>query len=210
MSPIEIFKAGGYLMYPLTLTSLITLAIIIERLVNLRESRVLNREFVGAVNGLIERGSTGSALQMCRENPGVYSNIVGAGLEIASHGEVRAKEAVEDAGRHETASLKRYLSALGTIAAVSPLIGLLGTVIGMIVVFRTIAESGGGQAAALSTGIFQALITTATGLLIAIPALIAHNFFQQRAETIIGGLERASLRALHHLYMRSKDDAVSS
>ena len=122
-----------------------------------------------------------------------------AGLEIAHIGEAAAKEAVADAGRAETVRLKRYLATLGTVASVAPLMGLLGTVTGMISVFKTIAESGGGQAAELSSGISQALITTATGLLIAIPALVAHNYFQETADGIITDLEQESIRVLRGL-----------
>ncbi len=200
MSLIEIFQAGGFLMYPLLAAYLLTAALIIERALNLRESRVLNQNIVDRVTDLVEAGRPERAIQACRNNPCIFTNIVVAGLEISGKGEMRAKEAIEDAGRHETVKLKRYLNALGTIAAVAPLVGLLGTVTGMILVFRTIAETGGGQAAALSTGIFQALITTATGLLVAIPALIAHNFFQEKVEWIVTELERVSLRALHGLY----------
>ena len=200
MSFIEIFQAGGFLMYPLGAAYLLTAAFIIERALNLRESRILNQNLVNRVTDLVEAGRPERAIQACRNNPSIFTNIVVAGLEIAGKGELRAKEAIEDAGRHETVKLKRYLNALGTIAAVAPLVGLLGTVTGMILVFRTIAESGGGQAAALSTGIFQALITTATGLSVAIPALIAHNFFQEKVEGIVTELERVSLRALHGLY----------
>lgn len=200
MSLIEIFRAGGYLMYPLLLAYLLTLAIIIERALNLRASRVLNQSIVDRVTDLVEADRPGRAIQACRDNPCLFTNIVVAGLEVASKGEMRAKEAIEDAGRHETVKLKRYLKALSTVAEVAPLVGLLGTVTGMILVFRTIAQTGGGQAAALSTGIFQALITTAAGLAVAIPALIAHNFFQERVERIVTGLERASLRALRGLF----------
>ena len=111
-----------------------------------------------------------------------------------------AKEAVEAAGRHESTRLNRYLGTLGTVAGISPLLGLLGTVTGMIEVFNTIAEAGAGQAAQLSSGISQALITTATGLLIAIPALVAHNFFHEKADAIVADLEQESLRVLRGLY----------
>ena len=210
MSLIEIFMAGGFLMYPLLLAYLLTVAIIIERGLNLRESRVLNQHVVDHITDLVEAGRPERAIQACRDNPTIFTNIVVAGLEIAGRGEMRAKEAIEDAGRHETVKLKRYLNALGTVAAVAPLVGLLGTVTGMILVFRTIAQASGGQAAALSTGIFQALITTATGLLLAIPALIAHNFFQEKVEGMITGLELASLRALRGLFPASEESPAVS
>lgn len=209
MSLIEIFLAGGLLMYPLLAAYLLTAALIIERALNLRESRVLNQSIVDRVTDLVDTGRPERAILACRTHPCIFTNIVIAGLEISGKGEMRAKEAIEDAGRHETVKLKRYLNALGTIAAVAPLVGLLGTVTGMILVFRTIAETGGGQAAALSTGIFQALITTATGLSVAIPALIAHNFFQEKVEGIVTELERVSLRALYGLYPVQTDASMT-
>ena len=200
MTLIDVFDAGGSVMWPLLICSLIAIAIIIERLINLRFSRVLNPGIVERVTALAEGGSVSKATEVCRQNPGIYTNIVLAGLEIADRGELAVKESVEGAGRHETARLNRYLGTLGTIAGITPLLGLLGTVLGMIEVFNTIAETGAGQAAQLSSGISKALITTATGLLIAIPALVAHNFFREKAEAIVADLERESLRVMRGLY----------
>jgi biopolymer transport protein ExbB len=202
VSPIDIFKAGGPVMWPLLACSLIALAIILERAFNLRVSRILDPGVVERINGLAEGGRADRAVEACREHPGIFTNIVVAGLEMAARGETEAlaKEAVEDAGRHETARLNRYLGTLGTIVGISPLLGLLGTVLGMIEVFHTIAQTGGGQAAQLSGGISEALITTAAGLLIAIPALVAHSFYVEKAQVIVTDLERESLRALRGLY----------
>jgi biopolymer transport protein ExbB len=202
MSVIPIFKAGGPVMWPLLACSLVALAIIVERLINLRATRILRPAVVERVTGLAEGGRADRALAVCRENPGIFTNIVGAGLELAAKGEdaQRAKEAIEDAGRHETVRLNRYLGTLNTIVGISPLLGLLGTVTGMIDVFNTIARAGAGQAAQLSSGISQALITTATGLLIAIPALVTYNFFMEKAELMVTDLERASLRVLRGFY----------
>jgi biopolymer transport protein ExbB len=199
-SLIEVIESGGPIMWPLAACSLLTVAIIVERLINLRYSRVLNPGIVERVTALAEAGRTEKARAVCRENPGIYTNIVVAGLDLAHRGEAAAKEAVEAAGRHESARLNRYLGTLGTLAGISPLLGLLGTVTGMIEVFNTIAEAGAGQAAQLSSGISQALITTATGLFIAIPALVAHNFFSEKAEAIVTDLEQESLRVLRGLY----------
>jgi biopolymer transport protein ExbB len=176
----------------------VALAIIIERAINLRESRVLQPAIVERVSGLVEGGRADRALQACRQSPGIFTNIVSAGLEMAARGESGqiAKEAVEDAGRHESRKLQRYLGTLGTIVGISPLLGLLGTVTGMIEVFDTIALAGTGQAAQLSSGIAEALITTAAGLLIAIPALVAYNYFSEKADVIVTSLERESLRVL--------------
>ena len=207
MSLIDIFKSGGPIMWALAACSAVALAIILERAINLRASRILDPAVVERITGLAEGGRMDRALEACREHPGIYTNIVMAGLEVAGRGEVElaSKEAVEDAGRHESARLNRYLGTLSTIVGISPLLGLLGTVTGMIQVFDTIAKVGAGQAAQLSGGISQALITTATGLLIAIPSLVAHNHFHEKAQSIITDLERASLRVLRGLYDSHRD-----
>ncbi|HXV77516.1 MAG TPA: MotA/TolQ/ExbB proton channel family protein, partial [Candidatus Polarisedimenticolaceae bacterium] len=186
---MEIIRSGGPVMYPLLICSLLVVAIIVERAINLRASRVLTPTTVERIHGLVEGGRTDRAIEICRQSPGMFSSIMLPALELADRGEAAAKEAVEDAGRHETARLTRYLTALGTIAAVAPLLGLLGTVTGMIEVFRTIARSGVGQAAELSGGISQALVTTAFGLLIAIPALVGYNYFQSKVESMVTELE---------------------
>lgn len=208
---IEVFRSGGPVMWPLLICSLIAVAIVLERAFTLRASRILDPAIVERLSGLAEGGRADRALQFSRENPGLFSNIVGPGLELAAVGEREsvAKEAVEDAGRHQTVRLHRYLGTLGTIVGISPLLGLLGTVTGMINVFKTIAETGGGQAAQLSSGISQALITTATGLLIAIPALVAYNYFNEKAQSIVSDLERDSLRVLRG-YFRGARQLVDS
>ena len=104
MSFIEIFQAGGFLMYPLAAAYLLTAALIVERALNLRESRIMNQSVVDRVTDLVQAGRPERAIMACRENPSIFTNIVVAGLEIAGKGEVRAKEAIEDAGRHETVS----------------------------------------------------------------------------------------------------------
>ena len=200
MTWLEMIRAGGPVMYPLGVCSLLVLAILIERAINLRAAKFLDPGIVERVSALVEEGRIDRAIDVCRKQPGLFSNIVLAGLEVADRGEAVAREAVEDAGRHETARLSRYLNALGTMAAIAPLLGLLGTVLGMIDVFRIIAQGGGG-AAALSGGISEALITTAFGLIIAIPALVAYNVFQARVDGIVTDLERESLRVLRTLLL---------
>ena len=211
MSFIELFKAGGPAMWPLAICSLIALTITIERLFVLRQSRILQPTIVERMTGLAEGGRVDRALELCREQPGIFTNIVAPGLEraTAGDGESVAKEAVEDAGRHETGRLNRYLGTLGTIVGISPLLGLLGTVLGMIEVFKTIAEAGGSQAEQLSAGISQALVSTATGLLIAIPALVAYNYLTEKSESIVNALERDSLRVLRGFF-RGVADARAS
>ncbi|MDH3628468.1 MAG: MotA/TolQ/ExbB proton channel family protein [Acidobacteriota bacterium] len=210
MNFIELFNAGGPLMWPLAIASLLTLALIVDRAINLRASRILHPTVVERITGLLEGGRVDRAIEVCREHPGLFPSIVLAGLELVGKGEAAVKEAVENAGRHESSRLHRYLGAMATIAAVTPLMGLLGTVLGMIDVFQTIADQGAGQAASLSSGISQALITTASGLVVAIPALIAHNYFQEKADFLVGELERESLRMLRGLFGSERNSPSES
>jgi biopolymer transport protein ExbB len=205
MTFMEIFEAGGPIMWPLVLCSLIAVAIIIERAINLRGSRILNRTIVERISDLIVGDQLDRAIEICDENDGVFASIISAGLEMIARGgsQNAAKEAIENAGRHEAGRLNRYLGVLGTVVGISPLLGLLGTVTGMIQVFNTIAASGGG-ASELSGGISEALITTATGLLIAIPALVAYNYYRGKVETIVMVLEGASMRILRDFYQPVK------
>jgi biopolymer transport protein ExbB len=205
MTFIEIFEAGGPIMWPLAICSLVAVAIIIERAINLRGSRILNRTIVERISDLIVGDHLDRAIEICDENDGVFASIISAGLEMIARGgsQNAAKEAIENAGRHEAGRLNRYLGVLGTVVGISPLLGLLGTVTGMIQVFNTIAASGGG-ASELSGGISEALITTATGLLIAIPALVAYNYYRGKVETIVMVLEGASLRILRDFYQPVK------
>lgn len=200
MSLIEIFNAAGPVRWPLLACSLVAVAIIIERAINLRRSKILIPAIVERITGLVEGGRRDRALQVCRDNPGIYTHVVMAGLEQAPKGEAAAKEAVEDAGRYESTRLSRNLGALGTVVGISPLLGLLGTVLGMIEVFRVIADVGAGHANQLSNGISQALVSTAMGLSLAIPSLVAYNYFQGKVESIIADLESETLRVLRVMY----------
>ncbi|MEW5807528.1 MAG: MotA/TolQ/ExbB proton channel family protein [Acidobacteriota bacterium] len=197
---LEIFQKGGVVMYPLLLCSVAALAIIIERLVNLRKSRVLKDSNLDYLAALIDDGMISKALEVCRNHPGIFNNIVKAGLEHHHLGREDAKEAIMDAGRHEVPRLQRYLTTLGTIVGISPLLGLLGTVTGMMKLFKAIADVGTGQPGALSSGIYEALITTVAGLSIAIPSLVFYNYFQKKAEEVVIDLERNSIEILKKLF----------
>jgi biopolymer transport protein ExbB len=197
---LNLFQQGGWVMWPLLACSLLALAIIIERLINLRPNRFLPPDVTARIETLVEARAFSRALEMCRQHPGVYSNIILSALETALFGRDAMREAIEAAGRREIPHVSRYLSSLATIATVSPLMGLLGTVLGMIQVFTVVARQGLGQASSLSGGIAVALTTTAFGLIIAIPALIMHNVFNRRAESIILDVEARVLSLCNHLF----------
>ncbi|MDH5405883.1 MAG: MotA/TolQ/ExbB proton channel family protein [Candidatus Aminicenantes bacterium] len=196
MTLIEFLKAGGIVMIPLIFCSLLALAIIIEKLLNLRPAKIIDSKKFETIVTLIEGGMVDKAKEVCRKNPEIMGNMIGAVLENRHLERDEIKGILADVGRQEVSKLEKHLGILGTVAGVSPLLGLLGTVAGMIRVFKIIAVTGVGEAGALSGGISEALITTATGLSIAIPTLVMYNLFNDRAEKIILELENYSLKVM--------------
>lgn len=197
---LKVCKESWYVMVPLAVCSVLALAIIIEKLVNLRKRKIIDEDEIRTVGDLMERGLFDKVYDLCLTRPGVFNNLLKAALESRELSREDIKEAILDAGRQEVPKLERYLGILGTIASISPLLGLLGTVTGMIKVFRAISIYGVGSGANLSMGISEALITTVIGLSIAIPALFMYNYFTERAELIVLELEKQSIRFLNLIY----------
>lgn len=177
-----IFIKGGLMMFPLALLSILGLAVVIEKLLSLRGKKVLTQEIINCVESLNSTADIPMAIKICERHGSPLAHIVRAGLEEADAPVSDVRLVMEDTGRREIKRLERYLVVLETVAAASPLLGLLGTVLGMIKVFQVISVVGVGEAGLLSGGIAEALITTAFGLFIGIPALIAFNFFDSRVE----------------------------
>ncbi len=200
MNLLDLFRQGGWVMWPLLACSLLAVAIIIERLINLRPARFLPPVITTRIETLVEGRAIRRALELCRQQPDVFPNIILAALEAQPFGRDAMKEAIEAAGRREIPRVGRYLAALSTVVGVSPLLGLLGTVLGMIQVFTVVASQGLGQASSLSGGIAVALITTAFGLIIAIPTLVFHNMFSKRAETIVLDIESRVMSMTNRLF----------
>jgi biopolymer transport protein ExbB len=197
---LELLKSGGPVMYPLALCSIMAVAIVIEKLWNLRASKILGSESFETLVALIEGGRVDKAAEMCRRKPGIFYRIIGSGLDHHRYGRDEVKQAILDAGRQEVPRLSRYLGALGTIASIAPLLGLFGTVTGMIKVFRVIAALGVGHASDLAEGISEALITTASGLPIAIFSLVMYNYFSDQAESIVLEIEKRAIAITRHLF----------
>jgi biopolymer transport protein ExbB len=198
----EIFSElakGGIVMIPLFLGSVIALAIVIERAINLRAKKVIIPEIVTAVDGIRCAEDMRVAERICETHPGTFANVILPALRNQELNQEELKELIIDQGRQEVRTLERGLVGLETIAGVAPLLGLMGTVIGMIKVFNVISTEGLGQANVLSQGISEALITTVTGLAIGIPALIAYNFFTSRAEGLVMDIEKYSASLLHRI-----------
>ena len=180
---------GGPIMIPLAVLSILGMAVTIEKLIALRHARVIRSEIVNTIESLRSPSDIPMAVKICERYNIPFANTIRAGLEEAQGGLTIARQAMEDTGRREVKRLERYLVVLETVAAASPLLGLLGTVFGMIEVFSVISIAGVGQAGLLSGGIAEALITTAFGLSIGIPALVAYNFLDSRVGTLAVKIE---------------------
>jgi biopolymer transport protein ExbB len=194
-----LFVKGGLMMYPLALFSVLGGAVILEKLINLRNRKVLTPEIIHSIEALRSPSDIPMAIRTCERHSSPLAHIVKAGLEEAQSPGGDARVAMEDTGRREVKRLERYLVVLETVAAASPLTGLLGTVLGMIKVFSVISIAGVGEAGLLSGGIAEALITTGYGLFIGIPALVAYNFFDSRVDNFVIKIEANSHLLLKRL-----------
>ncbi len=205
---LDIFMKGGWVMYPLVFSSILALAVALERLWYLRKRKILIPEIISVLDQIKSPGDLHLAKSICDKFKGPFSRIVQTGINNNDLPADELRILVEDEGRQEVRILQRGLITLETIAAVAPLMGLLGTVLGMIKVFNVIETLGVGQAKALSGGISEALITTATGLIIGIPVYIAYNYFNNRAEAFILDMEKYVILLLNKLirFRRREDE----
>ena len=193
---IDFLMRGGELMIPLAFCSVLALGIIIERLFNLRANRIIRTDVVEEVESMLREKRISDASVLCRRTSSALSRVLL--VAILNHEKERGeiKELIEDAGRQEIPVLERYLNLLATLSGITPLLGLLGTVMGMIAVFDVISSAGMGHPNALAGGISEALITTAAGLTVAIPALLFHSYFVNKADALVLEMEKHSLRLL--------------
>jgi biopolymer transport protein ExbB len=197
----EIIVSGGVLMIPIILASIIAIAITAERFWTLNSSRIAPRNVLADVWGKLSHNQLDAAQLRELRQSSPLGQILAAGLVNAKAGRAVMTESIEQAASHVVHDMERYLNALGTIAAISPLLGLLGTVFGMIQVFDEIMTQGSnGNTAALAGGIAQALITTAAGLIVGIPAMFFHRTFLRKVESLVVELERESIKLVDALY----------
>jgi biopolymer transport protein ExbB len=202
----ELIKAGGLAMWPLMLCSVAALAIIGERLWSLQRKHVCPPNLVPQVRLWLERNELDdSHIELVRQSSPL-GRVVAAGLVNRRHGREIIKEAVEDAGRHAAPELERYLRTLGTIAAIAPFLGLLGTVLGMINMFAGISTRGIGDPSIVAGGISQALVATATGLTVAIPAVMFYRFFRGKVTELLLDMEQEALRLIEVLQGNREPD----
>ena len=187
---LEMVQAGGWLMVPILLCSVIAAAICVERIWTLQVARVAPRNLLAQVWALVKKSEIDPQRLRDIRNESPLGQIFAAGLGNARHGREIMKESMEEAADAVMHELERYLTPLGTIASISPLLGLLGTVVGMIKVFTVLMLEGAGNANVLAGGISQALITTAAGLGIAIPTLMFHRYFLRRVDDLVVTMEQ--------------------
>ena len=190
----ELLKAGGFLIWPILLCSVIALAIVIERFSALSQKNVAPPAITEKVAKLLKKGALDTNIIGEIEDHSPLGRVLAAGLKNPNQHRVVVKEAVEEAGRHVVHDLEKHLQTLGTIAAVTPLLGLLGTVIGMIKVFSAITTFGVGDPQALAEGISEALVTTAAGLSVGIPSLMFHRYFRGKVNELTVDMEQQALK----------------
>lgn len=192
----ELIQSGGIMMFPLILSSILALAIIIERFMALREHKVVPQRDVELARKLAGSHRVADAQVDELRNSSLLGRVLAAGLESRELPRHIMKENVEEAGRHVVHELERYLPALGTIVTIAPMMGLLGTVLGMIGVFSAINAAGVGNPQQMAGGISEALITTVAGLLIAIVTLVFERYFKGKVDGYVATMEREALRLI--------------
>lgn len=197
---LEIFKSGGWLMIPLFACSIIAIGIIAERFWSLQTKRIAPPELMTQIWQWLRFKQVDDNRIKALQANSPLGRILAAGLISRNNSREITKESIEDIGRHVTLSLERNLNTLGTIAAISPLLGLLGTVFGMIKVFAVITTEGVGNPETLAGGISVALITTATGLIVAIPSLIFYRYFRGRINSLVVDMEQEAMKLIEILH----------
>ena len=201
---IGMLRQGGLIMLPLALCSLTAVTIIIERLYALRRSAVIEDHVLRIIQQYGGEATADAALAACRQTPGPFARVIEEVIRTRHIEHPQAVEAVHAAGRTQVASLERGLTLLEIIASVSPLLGLLGTVLGMVTVFNAITAQGIGDPQVLSDGISKALVTTVAGLIIAIPALAFHSWLSRRVDDYAMEIQNAAMRFLFKVRTRPK------
>lgn len=189
----EIVKSGGAFMVPIILCSIVLVGIVLERLWTLQRKRVLPQELIKKVSQLAEANQVNAKVIEALEKNSPLGRVLAAALANRNRGRAIMMERVEDTGRHVVHELERFVNSVGTIASIAPLLGLLGTVTGIINAFKGVMLGGMGDPRVLAGGISEALICTAGGLAVAIPAYIAHRYLRGKVERIVMDMEKVAI-----------------
>jgi len=196
---VTVLKKGGLVMWPILFCSLLALSITLERGYHLRPDKIIKKEFLADARRLSAKGEFDFALRACKSHDVAMSRIVQAGLSRAQYGILEIERAIEAAGSHEATLLQANLRGLGVLANLTPMLGLLGTVLGMIKAFNVISESGSGNPGLVASGISEALITTAAGLIVGIPSLAIYHFFRSKVDKFVYEMEEESLKFIEDI-----------
>jgi biopolymer transport protein ExbB len=198
---------GGLIIIPIILAGALALGIIIERLISLKNAEIDNEKFIKEIENRLKRRKIKESLELCDKNDKPVPRIVKAGLLKSDRSREEIKEAIDDAANHEIPVLEKYLGILATIATISPLLGLLGTVTGLIKAFMVIeSQAGLVNPGELAGGIWEALLTTVAGLIVAIPAYLAYNYFVSRVNNIILQMEKSATKLIDILFLIKMED----
>lgn len=196
----KLFVTGGYTMVPLFVCSVLALAVIIEKTVLLKAKKVISPELVKAVRNVHNPIGIDRLVEICNKQKGAFSSIVRSVLTNRGAAKSVNQEQTEVEGKVQANNLERGLVVLEVIASIAPLLGLLGTVLGLVDVFHVVSKIGVGQTAAFSSGIAKALITTVVGLIIAIPSLVAYSYFSKKVSALVLEMEREATGLMNKLY----------
>jgi len=190
MNLFEIFIKGGVIMWLILASSIVGLAVVFDRLMFLRRAKINVPAFMVRLRGLIKKKDINEAVSVCMQEKSPIANIIRKGLKKYRFGHDRVKDAIENAGKQEVINMEKGLSVLATVAGISPLLGFLGTVTGMITAFMTIEDlAGSANPSDLAGGIWEALITTAFGLIVGIIAFALYNYLVSAVKRLVGDME---------------------
>lgn len=202
----KLLKKGGYAMIPIGLCSFISVTITIERLFALRRKKILPDELVSSIESHLTRGDFEESSRLCERHDVSFARIVRAGLSRRHLGIGEMERAMVGAGQHEATVFSRNLRGLGVIANLSPMLGLFGTVIGMIRAFDVISQFGTGNPSLVAEGISEALLTTAAGLIVGIPTLAAYHLFRSRGDRFLFEIETIAFECLRVIAVQTGQD----
>ncbi|NIO07813.1 MAG: MotA/TolQ/ExbB proton channel family protein [Deltaproteobacteria bacterium] len=209
-SLIDFYLRGGPTMHVILTCSMLALAIIVERAINLRKGKIISTAFIEEIKKYWYRRETERAIQACREHNISFSRVLRAGLLRFDHGIDAVEKAIEGAGQHEAAVLRRNLMLLGFLANIAPMLGLLGTVLGLTRSFDVIASFGlAGDPGNVAKGVSEALITTVFGLMVGIPTLAAYFYFKRKVEVRVLEMEEVSVALLEDLYYEGYESGAA-
>lgn len=207
---VDIVKAGGWLMAPIILCGIVAIGIILERYWTLQQKRVIPEDLTSKVWGWVKKDALDQKQIQLLYQGSALGQILAAGLINRDRKRSIMKDSIEDTGRHVVHELGRYLDELGTVAAITPLLGLLGTVIGMVKVFAAITTHGVGDPTVLAGGIAEALITTAAGLSVAIPSLIGYRYYRSRVDALVVDMEKEAIKLIEALHRRQENESANA